>query len=195
MEKAFDRFYIDSNSPLANFRVSELLYDYLTSTCKYYEDIIVLCIGTDRSTGDSLGPLVGHKLEPYISKYPDTYLLGTLDKPVHAKNLQETIKQMKRYHPHAYVLAVDASLGKISSIGQIIIKNGPLKPGLGVHKSLPSIGDLSITGVVNMGGLMEYMVLQNTRLSLVMEMADTIARGINQSLYNYHKDIKDQKIK
>ena len=24
--------------------------------------VIFLCIGTDRSTGDSLGPLVGHKL-------------------------------------------------------------------------------------------------------------------------------------
>ena len=24
--------------------------------------VVFLCIGTDRSTGDSLGPLIGHKL-------------------------------------------------------------------------------------------------------------------------------------
>ena len=27
------------------------------------EGVIFLCIGTDRSTGDSLGPLIGHKLK------------------------------------------------------------------------------------------------------------------------------------
>lgn len=195
MEKTFDRFYIDSKSILANLRISELLYDYLISTYKYYEEIIVLCIGTDRSTGDSLGPLVGHKLEASISHYPNTHLLGTLNTPVHAKNLQETLDKIEKYHPNAYIVAVDASLGRVDSIGQIIIKNGPLKPGLGVHKSLPPVGDLSITGVVNMGGLMEYMVLQNTRLSLVMEMADIIAKGIRGALYNFHHKMEDEKIK
>ena len=38
-----------------------------------FNDIVILCIGTDRSTGDCLGPLVGHKLKliPY-KKYPYT---------------------------------------------------------------------------------------------------------------------------
>jgi len=43
---------------------------------------------------------------------------------------------------------------------------------------LPPIGDAYVTGVVNVGGFMEYLVLQNTRLSLVIKMADAIARGV-----------------
>ena len=41
------------------------------------------------------------------------------------------------------------------------------KPGAGVNKDLPPVGDLYITGVVNVGGFMDYLVLQNTRLYLI----------------------------
>ncbi|MNE77605.1 hypothetical protein D3C80_1739330 [compost metagenome] len=44
------------------------------------------------------------------------------------------------------------------------------------------MGDISIYGIVNVGGFMEYMVLQNTRLSLVMRMADEIITAITQVL-------------
>ena len=30
--------------------------------------VIFLCIGTDRSTGDSLGPLIGHKLREIVEQ-------------------------------------------------------------------------------------------------------------------------------
>ena len=45
------------------------------------EGVMFLCIGTDRSTGDSLGPLVGHKLRRQRLK--GAAVIGTLDKPVH----------------------------------------------------------------------------------------------------------------
>jgi len=66
----------------------------------------------------------------------------------------------------------------VGSIGYITVGEGPLKPGAGVNKELPQVGDAYITGVVNVGGFMEYLVLQNTRLSLVIRMADAIARGV-----------------
>jgi hypothetical protein len=37
-------------------------------------------------------------------------------------------------------------------------------------------------GIVNVGGFMEYMILQNTRLSLVMKMAEIISAGISYNL-------------
>jgi hypothetical protein len=40
---------------------------------------------------------------------------------------------------------------------------------------LPEIGDLHITGVVNVSGFMEHSVLQNTRLSVVVNMAKKAA--------------------
>ncbi|MFD2881867.1 DUF1256 domain-containing protein [Paenibacillus rhizoplanae] len=51
--------------------------------------IVIICVGTDRSTGDSLGPLVGTTLARFRS--PLFHLYGTLEEPVHAINLEETL--------------------------------------------------------------------------------------------------------
>jgi putative sporulation protein YyaC len=63
-------------------------------------------------------------------------------------------------------------------VGQISVAPGPLLPGAGVNKQLPAVGRMHITGTVNVGGFMEYFVLQNTRLALVMRMAEVIAEGV-----------------
>jgi len=143
------------------------------------QPLTVVCIGTDRSTGDALGPLVGSRLVEWRLVRDRIRVVGTLDEPVHAGNLRGAIEELELAAPGARnVLAVDACLGRVGSIGFITVGEGPLKPGAGVNKELPPIGDAHITGVVNVGGFMEYLVLQNTRLSLVMKMADAIARGV-----------------
>ncbi len=139
-------------------------------------EVVVVCIGTDRSTGDSLGPLTGHEL--VARGYPAELVFGTLDDPVHAGNLPETIAHLKRHKPGATVVAVDACLGNPENVGSISLTDCPLRPGAGVNKTLPQVGELAMTGVVNVAGFMEYFVLQNTRLSLVMRMARVIAAAI-----------------
>lgn len=166
---------------------SNLILKHLEDNINNNQELIILCIGTDRSTGDSLGPLVGYKLKSSIEYYDSVHLLGTLDNPIHAKNLADCVEKIKIMYPNNFIIAVDASLGSFEKIGHLNIKKGPLRPGLGVNKKLPPIGDLSITGVVNVGGLMEYMVLQNTRLNLVMNMAEVISRSINRTLYKLYK--------
>lgn len=138
--------------------------------------IYFACIGTDRSTGDALGPLVGSRLEAL--GFP---VVGTLDNPLHAVNLEERLSEIPK---NAYVVAVDACLGNVSSVGQIKHSKGPVKPGAGVDKDLLPVGDYHYVGIVNVGGFMEYFVLQNTRLSLVMKMADDIA-GMIQKKFGF----------
>lgn len=137
-------------------------------------DILILCIGTDRSTGDSLGPLIGTNLLKYD---PPFRVAGCLDQPVHAANLSETLEQI-RLDPPRLTVAIDASLGNMDGVGIVNIGAGALQPGAGVNKRLPQVGDIYITGIVNVGGFMEYFVLQNTRLSLVVRMADVICTGL-----------------
>ena len=144
--------------------------------------LIILCIGTDRSTGDSLGPLIGSKLDN--AKLNDFKVYGTLDEPVHAVNLQDTIDRIQSSYKNPFILAIDACLGRTESVGYISIKEGSLQPGTGVNKNLPAVGNLQIIGIVNVGGFMEYMVLQNTRLSLVMKMANIISQGIINEIKN-----------
>lgn len=138
--------------------------------------IVCVCIGTDRSTGDALGPLVGSKLERLNPK--GLTVFGTLDHPVHAVNLRETLQLIELNYQDSTVIGIDACLGQLGSVGSLHLGLGPLKPGTGVNKKLPEVGQLHITGIVNVGGFMEYFVLQNTRLSTVMKMADTIASSL-----------------
>ncbi len=144
------------------------------------QEIIVLCIGTDRSTGDSLGPLIGTKL----SSCPGNGLkvFGTLDLPVHASNLKEKMDEISAAHDRPFIIAVDACLGSMDNVGCINIGDGPLQPGAGVNKNLPPVGEVHITGIVNVGGFLEYMVLQNTRLNIVMKMAELIVEGLQKTL-------------
>ncbi|WP_025337155.1 spore protease YyaC [Paenibacillus sabinae] len=146
--------------------------------------IVVVCIGTDRSTGDALGPLVGTALSRYHS--PLFTLYGTLDNPVHAVNLEETLGLIREQHQEPYVIGIDACLGHSTSVGSIQVVEGPLRPGAGVNKQLPPVGDIHLTGIVNVGGFMEYFVLQNTRLSLVMRLSEIIASSLFSALKQWH---------
>lgn len=168
--------YMDSNS-------QTMMTRFLTNKLQHIppeRDIVLFCIGTDRSTGDCLGPLVGSKLQD--SNLIPHHVFGTLDEPVHAVNLMENIIKVERQFENPFIIAIDACLGQISSVGFIQIADGPVKPGAGVHKELPAVGDMHITGIVNVGGFMEYFVLQNTRLSQVMNMAEQISKSIIAAL-------------
>lgn len=144
--------------------------------------VVLVCVGTDRSTGDAFGPIIGSKLEAGII-FPKVSIYGTLDEPVHAVNLADTLERIRSAHREPpFILALDACLGKFEHVGHLILEQGPLHPGAGVKKSLPEFGDYTLTGVVNVCGFMEYFVLQNTRLGIVMRMTDVVVEGLRTSL-------------
>lgn len=158
-------------------RIHHKNIDQLNDAIKNYihdpREVIFLCIGTDRSTGDSLGPVIGT-----ILKKNGMNVYGTIDNPVHAENLDETIYEINEIKGDRKIVAIDACLGKSESVGYFIIKDEPLRPGSGVGKNLSLVGNVSIAGVVNVGGFMEYLVLQNTRLNTIVNMANAISKAI-----------------
>lgn len=165
-------------------------YHLISNMDNTYKSLVFLCIGTDRSTGDSLGPIVGYKLSSL--NYDNITVYGTLEDPVHAKNLSQRVEEIKRFYMNPFIVAIDACLGHQENIGHINISNGPIYPGAGVNKNLLPIGNINITGVVNASGYMEYFVLQNTRLNIVMKMADIITGGILYSIDDIYKRISIQ---
>ncbi|WP_248929318.1 spore protease YyaC [Paenibacillus hamazuiensis] len=145
-----------------------------------HQPIVIICVGTDRSTGDALGPLVGSRL--LSQRLDGIHLYGTLDHPVHAMNLNDTLTTVYQHFNDPFIVAIDACLGQLTSVGCIQVGHGPVKPGAGVNKELPPVGHMHVTGIVNVGGFMEYFVLQNTRLSLVMNMAEVIATALYNTM-------------
>lgn len=144
-----------------------------------HRETVIVCIGSDRATGDSLGPIVGHFLAMHQKNF---HLYGTLENPVHAKNLEAALEFIHKNHHNPIIIAVDASLGIAEHVGYITVGEGSLSPGVGVSKELPSVGDLFITGIVNLSGFGGQMLLQTTRLNLVMHLADFIYRGLYRCL-------------
>ena len=142
---------------------------------KLSESTIIICIGTDRCIGDALGPLVGTLLKERHCRFP---VFGTLDNPIHAVNLKKHMNYIKEHYPDYKQLAIDACLGKTELIGNIHVKQGPIFPGKGVGKKLPSVGHSSIIGIVDKYHNDDCFSIHTVRLSLVRNMAVTIVDAI-----------------
>lgn len=130
--------------------------------------VTFLCIGTDRSTGDALGPLVGTKL----TELGFGHVIGTLREPCDATNLEQRMAEIPEGR---VIIAIDACLGMADSVGYYLVSGQPLQPAQSVGASLPEVGHYSIAAVVNVKGPKPYWTLQMTSLYKVMQMADEIA--------------------
>lgn len=179
-------YYFNSNEHHSAYELGKLLMTLVRNQSFANRTIVFLCIGSDRATGDCLGPIIGYKLEKQPYFHYKVY--GTLEEPVHAKNLQETIATIYKTYKDAFIIAIDASLGQSNHVGYITVGEGPLKPGAGVDKDLPFVGDVFITGIVNFSGMLDHMLLQTTRLNVVMSLADYICLGINFCCHQLEKE-------
>ncbi|MUT68456.1 spore protease YyaC [Paenibacillus sp. NEAU-GSW1] len=157
--------------------IPDTLEVFLTAIAKQHPNrnqIMFICIGTDRSTGDCFGPLVGTMLRE--QGWP--HVIGTLDSPCDAYRVEGALETAAR---HEVVIAIDACLGKAQLVGDFIAAYGPLKPGQATGANLPEAGNYSIAGIVNAISYKPYMTLQTTPLFRVMEMAVTLAKAIDAS--------------
>ena len=139
-KKDAEVYYINERSRSASEELASLFSYCIQKDGRMFRELVFLCIGSDRITGDSLGPLIGY--------------------------------------PEALLVAIDASLGSRRHQGYITIGNGAIRPGAGAGKTLPEVGDIFITGIVNVSGSFEQLLLQTTRLATIFHMAESISQGI-----------------
>lgn len=145
-------FYINARQTDSVCKISGSLRQCILHYRNNWSELVFLCIGTDRVTGDCLGPFVGQKLSSYSGTVFSVY--GTLFQPVHALNLTDIYQHIQTHHPNALIIAIDASLGEKKHLGYVTIANGALHPGAAIHKQLPSVGHIHITGIVNVSGVL-----------------------------------------
>lgn len=93
--KSEEIHYYNVKDTYAVRKFTNTLYNLIKENAGIRTDIIILCIGTDRATGDCLGPIVGYKLKKMFLDNVTVY--GTLSQPVHAKkNIEETILTIQK---------------------------------------------------------------------------------------------------
>ena len=139
---------------------------------------VILCIGSDLAVGDSLGPVTGTML----TRLPSAgrgYLYGTLRQPVTAREARYLTPFLRRTHPGAPIIVVDAAVGEERDIGIIKVSDGGTRPGAGTNKFLPKVGDVSILGIVAKKTPFSTALFQLTRLRVVYRMAEIVSRAVD----------------
>lgn len=140
--------------------------------------VLFLCIGSEKISGDSLGPIVGTLLrEKYKLPYP---VIGCEDMPVNGINIDKYKKYVHRFFPSHRIIAIDAALGEREDIGNIRYRDGGVRAGgaLGLHN--PPVGELAILGVVGEKGGEPMQTLLNAPFDRVVSLAERIAQAINE---------------
>jgi putative sporulation protein YyaC len=153
------------------------LADMLLKKLRLFKTLpVILCIGSDRITGDCLGPLCGHLL---VNVYnTPCYVYGNLTFPITAQNLQTTLDFIKIRHHNQKIWAVDASIGKREDVGTIKLTTG-IYPGSYVGHNLPKSGSLGISACVSSDSNNDF---QTAKLGYVYNLADKIAQALNKSI-------------
>lgn len=172
-----DSFYFDTKQSFNQWRFNEALFKLIKDINKDYENIAVICIGSDRLIGDCYGPLTGHMLSS--CELPGLQIYGTLEKPVHALSIAETLAQIDIVN--TLCIAVDCSVGEPNHIGFVGVSYDPVRPGSGVGKKLPEVGDISITGIVASGGVSSFVNLQNAPLGMIYGIAEKTCKALEYS--------------
>lgn len=168
----------DVENKFTTIELAQALYNI----CKSQENLVFVFIGTDANMGDSLGPLCGVLLK---ETYPNVFFYGNLSCPITAKDIPFISHYIKYAHPLSYIVVIDAALGNKEDLNTIKISQKSIKPGLGVNKNLPEIGDASIIGVIGEKNSQVINTNGLIRLSSVYKMATIISSAISEFLTLY----------
>lgn len=151
-----------------------------------YTELVFLCIGTDKMTGDCFGPLVGNYIKNAIKQnIISCKVYGDLENPLVFSNIEKILKKINNTYKKPFIIAIDAALSKQKKIGEIIVKKGGIKFGFALSKEKGEIGDISIKAIVgeNYKKVDKNMqLLQSTSLNLVMNLAIIVSDGIIEVL-------------
>lgn len=108
---------------------NDFINDFSTVMCdladgKNYSNILFVCIGTDRITGDSFGPLVGYKLKELFSNASRINIIGDLSNPVCVSNATKIANEIREQYTNPLIIAVDSALSNSNDVGSIVVREG-----------------------------------------------------------------------
>ncbi len=136
---------------------------------------VVLCVGTTKVVGDSIGPRVGDIL---VERGADAYVYGKSARPVHGRNYSEYVDFIRTHHRESITIAVDACLGAKEDVGKVKYAFKGLSAGSALKKDLPTFGDLSVLCVVAERSGDNLTSLIRAEEALVESLADRCAKKI-----------------
>ena len=142
---------------------------------------VVLCIGTMRVTGDSVGPRVGDILK---ARGVNCFVYGDSTTNINAHKLDVYRNLIDVCHKADIIIAVDAALGEKADVGRVKITNNGLFPGRALGRKGKSLGDIGVLAVVGEKGGDNYSRLAGGDEKFIEELARKTA-DITMRLIEY----------
>ncbi|MEG1613010.1 MAG: DUF1256 domain-containing protein [Clostridia bacterium] len=108
---------------------------------------VILCVGSDKIMGDSVGPSVGDLLTKTLNI--KCFVYGVTGRSVNGKNLNSFVDFIKIVHKDSPIIAVDACLSNTEEIENIRVLKGGVNPKRALTNLPNPVGDIGILGVVD----------------------------------------------
>lgn len=143
-------------------------------------DKIILCIGTSKCIGDSLGPIVGEYLYNNIKK-SNVYVFGNLKNNITYQNIDVILNRINNTIKNPYMILIDSALSNKNYIGKIVVNKNKMIVGSALNKSEYKYGNLSIKGIVGENKYSyeeNYNELNNVSVDLVKNISKNIINDI-----------------
>lgn len=111
-------------------------------------NIVILCIGTNKLIGDTIGPVVGQKLTRVLSQNNNVKIYGNIKKTLNLKNAKQVLEEITCRYPEAFIITIDAALGPKETIETIYINSGKIKIGEALGHNIEYISNVNIKAIV-----------------------------------------------
>ena len=159
---------------------------------KQNKNLIILCIGTNKVIGDSIGPIVGTNLKNDLKinmKFKDEFyiknkkikIIGDMCNNISYNNIKENIEKIDTIGEKNFIIVIDSALSSENNIGKIFIHNRGLKYAESLKRSNEIIGDMSIKAVVGkntQNRFKNFKILKNISSQRVITMSNIVSKGI-----------------
>ena len=145
---------------------------------------VILCIGTSKCIGDSLGPLVGEDLYSKVNQ-SNIYIFGNLKRNITYQNVDIVLNKIDKQIKNSYFIVIDSALSNRENIGKMVISKNKMIIGNALNKQNYEIGDLSIKGVVGENKkscIQNFNELNNVSISLIKKLSRIISNKVIQTL-------------
>ncbi len=143
--------------------------------------IIIICIGSTKIIGDSLGPLIGTKLKSIYSNCNKIKVYGDLNNQINYYNIDYVLNEIKRKYENCIKIIIDSGLG--NDVGSYIVNRGELILGHSLNKTKVAKGDVNIIGTVGKNHYCLYenlLELKKVDINLIYRMVNEITNAIQK---------------
>lgn len=148
-----------------------------------YSNLAILCVGTNKIIGDSIGPIIGSNLKHMENDF--MHVFGTTCNPLDFYNARNIINNLYENYEKPYIITIDAALSDKNRKGEIVLNKGFIKIGKALDRSICFYSNTNINCVV--GKNSEYAnnnleELLNADEKRVYEMSKIVSTGIKNVL-------------